>query len=711
MNPCPNCGAEMTFDIASQMLKCPFCEGTVAPTAAAAGKAAEESHYVEYSEAPKEDGIAMDVTPQMSAQPQMQPAGQVPPAGMQQQSYAQPQQLGPSPSQQSYGMPQQTNVMPTQTFGAVVPPVGGQQQAYGTAPQQLGPSPSKQSYGMPPQQGMGMPQQGYGMPQQGYAMPQQQAYAQPQQPNGMQMAYGAVEPPAGVAPQMAGTAPQQQSFEGQQGTAETQPDAFDVISYTCPQCGGSIYATEESVNGFCSYCGSNLMLQSRMGKMPRPKKIIPFSIDKQKCKAAYQNYTAKALFAPKEFKDPNALERFRGIYMPYWVYDSGLNQQVNLRGKKSYRRGNYVYTEHYKCSAYVDCFYRGLTFDASASFDDYFSRGIAPFDVRAMVDFNENYMSGFYADMQDVDYRVYMADAMNFSQKQIFAGISSARCFPGVTISDDESKTIHPMLEGGSAYLAFQPVWFLSYRKKDRVAYAVVNGQTGKIVSDLPVDNKKVLLSAGLIALVLYAIMAFLPAMTPVVLLGTTQFISLVSVGMLLATLSKVIKREKRLDDKGYLSKYDLKNYKAKEVKDNSGKKATAGVLSAIGVVAVVGLQFGVQIAAVIISLVGAKLLALIAAATMVIMTFIGFSKAGEGPKETKTGLQLGLAAILGATAFATLLHIFRPPSDLLFYGGTFVMMAGTIICQLLSLKQYNLLTTHPLPQLNRKGGDDSAPV
>ena len=28
----------------------------------------------------------------------------------------------------------------------------------------------------------------------------------------------------------------------------------------------------------------------------------------------------KAIFAPKELKDPKFIDGFRGIYMPYWTY-------------------------------------------------------------------------------------------------------------------------------------------------------------------------------------------------------------------------------------------------------------------------------------------------------------------------------------------------------------------------------------------------------
>ncbi len=566
MNPCPNCGGELTFDIATQMLKCPFCDGVFSPAQMAQGKTAEEAHYNAQTAPPVEAGIAGDA------------AAQSPFAG---------------------------------------------------------------------------------------------AFAQQVQP---------------------------------------QPESFDVIAYTCPQCGGSIYSTEESVNGFCSYCGSSLMLQSRMAKMPQPKKILPFRIDKAQCKEAYKKFVGKSFYVPKEFKDENSLEKFRGIYMPYWVYDMGLNGEVNLKGTKSYRRGNYVYTEHYRCIADVDCYYRGLSYDASSSFDDHYSEGIAPFDAHAMLDFNENYMAGYYADMQDVSQQVYVPDASSFVATQIFKNINSGRCFPGVSVDSSQQNNISPRLDPGAPYLSFLPVWFLSYQKDNRVAYAVVNGQTGKIVSDLPVDNKKFFLSAAILTAVIYVVLAFLPAMTPTNTLTTSMFISLVSVLMLNITIGKVKKRDQRLDDKGYLSKYNAAEYRKKQVKKNTdGGKTARSLLVFIPILIIFGAQMGFAVIAALIAAFGMKLVVLGAVAVMFCLTLFGISSIGSQADSKKRQLVIGFVLMMAVSVYALILSFVRPPSDLWYYSGTFALMAVTIFSQILVLGEYNLLTTHPLPQLNRKGGNDSA--
>ena len=51
------------------------------------------------------------------------------------------------------------------------------------------------------------------------------------------------------------------------------------------------------------------------------------------------------------------------------------------------------------------------------------------------------------------------------------------------------------------------PVWFMSYRNGDRVAYATVNGQTGKAVADLPVDIRKFIGGSLLLAVPVFILL------------------------------------------------------------------------------------------------------------------------------------------------------------------------------------------------------------
>ncbi|MCR4585368.1 MAG: hypothetical protein K5686_06540 [Lachnospiraceae bacterium] len=506
--------------------------------------------------------------------------------------------------------------------------------------------------------------------------------------------------------------PQQNTIASAFEQREEEP-YFDVIQYTCPQCGGSIYSTEDSVNGFCNYCGAQHMLNSRMSRMHQPKYVMPFKIGKDQCKGAYEEYVKKAFFLPKDMRDPGHLEQFRGIYMPYWLYDMGFNGQVVLTAEHSHRRGDYIFTEHYNCMCYVDSFFGGISYDASANFDDYFSKGIAPFNVKELVPFQPSYLSGFYADMQDVEYGIYVEPARDFTRDQIYKEIENRKYFTGATLNPSSKKTIAPQLStrnGKGTELAFFPVWFLAYRNRDRVAYAVVNGQNGNIVSDLPVDNKKFLLFSLLTALPIYGVLLLLPTMTPKVLMCISLMIALVCTLLLNSTVNQVRIRDSRGEDLGFLSKNNklayaeaLSRIKNKGGSGGTRKTSKAGILVAAYFI----LSFGMGFMQIAIAFVNSAVLAPIIAMIIVIAVIYGMNKA----KGTSGGVKLITSYIITAAVSiaGALVVLANPSEDLIYYGGVVLLLAAIVLGQLFALNEYNLLTTRPLPQLNRRGGDVNA--
>ena len=56
--------------------------------------------------------------------------------------------------------------------------------------------------------------------------------------------------------------------------------SYEGKSYTCSQCGATLLTFDETAITFCSYCGSQAMIESKMIKVNNPDYIIPF--EKQK---------------------------------------------------------------------------------------------------------------------------------------------------------------------------------------------------------------------------------------------------------------------------------------------------------------------------------------------------------------------------------------------------------------------------------------------
>lgn len=330
------------------------------------------------------------------------------------------------------------------------------------------------------------------------------------------------------------------SFDDKNADAIEEQD-YDVTVFTCPQCGGEILSTDTSAAEFCTFCGASTILYSRISKEKRPKYIIPFKKTKDDCKNAYQQIMKRAVFAPDALKNPNYIEGFRGIYMPYWAFHLSQQDTFQLKGSRTHRRGDYIYTDHFALQGELDAYYKGLSYDASSSFDDNISEKLAPFDVKSMKAFTPGFLSGFYADIADVPAKHYEEAAKYIAHDNSIKKIYSS--FPGMQIDTIMNENLfHTKTE--SIDSSMFPVWFMSYRNGNRVAYTTINGQTGRIVMDLPIDFKKYLIGSLLLAIPIFILLNLFFTILPSTLLTICAVLALISMIIYFWEIAKIKKKE-----------------------------------------------------------------------------------------------------------------------------------------------------------------------
>ncbi len=332
---------------------------------------------------------------------------------------------------------------------------------------------------------------------------------------------------------------------------EAESGEYEATVFTCSQCGAALLSEDTTVATFCSFCGSTAVLQSRIGKGRRPFRIIPFRKTKEDCKASYAKMMRRAFFAPKELKDQAYIEKFRGIYMPYWIYSFEKKEKISFSGSVSRQKGDYLVTKHYDIVSEVDASYSGIAYDAAADFSDELSGAIAPYEMEEGMPFTPAFLSGFYADAKDVESSVYRQKASELVTEEGFDKLSQDRvCIRYHAKAGGNKDRLKNALRPTctSTELAMLPVWFLTYRKKDRVAYAVVNGQTGKAAADLPVDRKKYVAVSLLLALPLFFLLNLRFTITPGIALFLAAFLSFVCAAVSCRQMSRIRERERQKD-------------------------------------------------------------------------------------------------------------------------------------------------------------------
>lgn len=266
-------------------------------------------------------------------------------------------------------------------------------------------------------------------------------------------------------------------------------EADGLRSYVCKSCGGEIMGDENTAATACPFCGNPVVMMGQFSGMLKPDLVIPFKLDKKAAKANLMKHLTGKRLLPKLFKDQNRIDEIKGVYVPFWLFDTDVSANVRYRATKVRRWSNrkYVYTEtqHFSVSRGGSISFCGVPVDASVKMPDDLMESIEPFDLRDAVSFQTAYLAGYLADKYDVsvEQSVERANArVKQSTEEAFAATVQ-----GYTTVKPENSNIQ--LHGGVAQYALYPVWLLNTTWNGKKYVFAMNGQTGKFVGDLPLDK------------------------------------------------------------------------------------------------------------------------------------------------------------------------------------------------------------------------------
>ena len=278
-------------------------------------------------------------------------------------------------------------------------------------------------------------------------------------------------------------------WETSAGTQWQEGEADGLRTYVCKSCGGEIVGDENTAATSCPFCGNPVVMMGQFSGALKPDLVIPFKLDKNAAKAGLMQHLSGKRLLPKIFKDQNHIDEIKGIYVPFWLFDTDADAQVRYRTTKvrvwSDSKYDYTDTSHFLVNRSGSVSFEHIPVDGSTKMPDDLMESIEPFIFSAAVDFQTAYLAGYLADKYDVDAEQSIERAnerVKRSTEEVFA--STVHGYQTVVT---ESSNIR--LHGGKAKYALYPVWILNTTWQGKKYTFAMNGQTGKFVGDLPVDK------------------------------------------------------------------------------------------------------------------------------------------------------------------------------------------------------------------------------
>ena len=178
-------------------------------------------------------------------------------------------------------------------------------------------------------------------------------------------------------------------------------------AYHCRSCGAHIVTTDTTAATRCYYCHNPVVLQDRLGGAFKPDGVIPFEMDKEGAKETFRKFIRGKKFVDHGFYADASLEDFGGVYYPYWLGDVegsasfvGTGTRVNVSHGAQY---TVTTTSYYRVARQGKVTFRNMFRKALSSADRLLAEGIHPYRYDEIKEYKPGYLSGFMAEMRDVE--------------------------------------------------------------------------------------------------------------------------------------------------------------------------------------------------------------------------------------------------------------------------------------------------------------------
>jgi len=266
----------------------------------------------------------------------------------------------------------------------------------------------------------------------------------------------------------------------------------------CQGCGAeSIYDALE-IASVCPFCGSNQVMEANDKDTMAPGGVVPFQVSDKEASELFRSWIKKKWFCPKLAKESARAEAFKGVYFPYWTFDTQTSSEYTARYGKDrtvHRNGKAeVETDWYNTSGTYQEFIDDELVLASTTHDQSMLRGLEPFRSEDNKGYKPEYLAGFAAER----YSVGLESAWEMAKKTIKRKLEN-NVSRKIRQEKHADRVQNVRLSTTYKNITFKylllPVWISNFKYQDKVYQFMVNGQTGKISGKTPISIYRVLLA------------------------------------------------------------------------------------------------------------------------------------------------------------------------------------------------------------------------
>ena len=287
------------------------------------------------------------------------------------------------------------------------------------------------------------------------------------------------------------------------------PDAADTIetcAVKCDSCGAESTLPAGTTSGRCPFCGQPIVAQTTAKRTIRPKSLLPFNVNKAQAIESFHAWLGSLWFAPGDLATFADRGKIDGCYIPAWTYDCDtVTAYTGERGEDYWETETYTTTENgqevtrtrevqrtrwWPVSGTVRNTFDDVLVLASESLPARCRDHLEPWDLQALVPYQDDYLSGFVTETYQVDLPTGFERAKAIMDPTVRNTIEADIGGDHQRISTANTRYYHVTFKH-----ILLPLWISAYTIRGQTYRFLVNARTGKVTGERPYSPWKITLA------------------------------------------------------------------------------------------------------------------------------------------------------------------------------------------------------------------------
>jgi predicted RNA-binding Zn-ribbon protein involved in translation (DUF1610 family) len=273
----------------------------------------------------------------------------------------------------------------------------------------------------------------------------------------------------------------------------------------CESCNAEFSTDGQTLSTTCPFCGSNrVVARAAVHEFIRPGYLIPFSVDVQQCRKAVREWLGRGWMYPSALRQVDAVDRFVGMYVPFWVFNARIAarwkaQVGHERQRRRYHNG--------KWETETDIEWRWENGSVGVPVENMLIYGtdkvsavllerLYPYNLGQLAVYDAGYLAGWQAQAYDIPLKA----AWEIGKERMRERARDA-CYDDIASSHVRDFSMLADFDQERWRYVLLPVYLTTYAYEGETYHAMVNGQSGEVAGQKPVEWLRVWLAIGLLLL------------------------------------------------------------------------------------------------------------------------------------------------------------------------------------------------------------------